>query len=124
MDISLAREALYYASELGDTKDYAFILFALDANTVWANTSLGDSWLDGKFPGESENITESLKKAFESSLVIAMNPLRTSQYETFVSQLKTKTKDPPTSSSFYEGAGSSKEVITPSSLSFTFSVRD
>lgn len=112
MDYSLGREAIYYARKVSgsETSKFVFIMFALDFNTVVANTATPSGWLDGQFPGESKNATESLKKAFESALLIATNPLRTSTYETFVNKLKTTTKDPPVSSVIYEGAGRSKEV--------------
>ncbi|KAK3705209.1 hypothetical protein QZH41_014003, partial [Actinostola sp. cb2023] len=109
MEYSFAREALYYAGKLrgSQNSNFAFIMFALDSSTIWNNTATPTKWLEGKFPGESENVTESLKQAFQSALLIAMNPLRTSTYETFVNNIKTNTSNPLVSSNVYQGAGSS-----------------
>ncbi|XP_031575273.1 speract receptor-like isoform X2 [Actinia tenebrosa] len=111
MDYRLAREALFYAGQLDINKasEYSFIIFALDAKTVWENTASPSKWLESKYSGRTENITDTMKYAFESSLLVAMNPARTPTYQAFVNNLKKMTNDAPVSSNVYEGAGSSNE---------------
>jgi len=103
MKYSLAREIIFYASELGmNNGDYVFIMFELSVNEVDLKIKDPYKWFNGKFTA-TNNQTENFQQMFQNVLIMTVNVQGSKELESFNYQMKIKASQAPFYSGVYTG---------------------
>lgn len=103
MKYPLAREVVYFASQLGMyTGEYAFITFELSVNEVDLKIKDPFKWVNGRY-GTTTNFTQDYRRMLDSVLVMAVNVQGSKELEKFNYNLKIKASQAPFYSKAYQG---------------------